>query len=288
MSTSYGFNLNETEGNAPPSYQEAYSTSFQAPGHITKEEYFRQIIEKYEISRTYADKLQVLQGFKIVFVFDDSGSMKTVLDDSPLNKNNTLMKAKRWDELQYFANISIEIASLFDSNGCDVYFLNKGLVRNVAHSSQLASYFASGPGGYTPLTNTFNSVLSNNIEAIKEKKLLVLIVTDGEPTNTSGDVDVKAFKKCLLNRNPIEKIFVTIVACTDDDTSIDYMNKWDRDIKNLDVVDDFRNERLQIRKIKGNNVNFSYGDYVVKSLIGSIDPSLDKQDEKNAEKCIIV
>jgi len=151
---------------APPSYQEVQHT----PQQTSREDIFRSIIQKYEISRTYSDKLQILQGFKIVFIFDDSGSMKSTLDDSPLNKTSSLMKATRWDELRYFANISIELASIFDSNGCDVYFLNKGLVRNVQHANQLVNYFHSGPSGYTPLTNTFNSVLSDNVQAIKEKK----------------------------------------------------------------------------------------------------------------------
>ena len=100
--------------------------------------------------------------------------------------------------------------------------------------NQLVNYFHSGPSGYTPLTNTFNSVLSDNVQAIKEKKLLIICVTDGEPTNTSGDVDIKEFKKCLTNRYPIDRIFVTIVACTDEDESIDYLNKWDRQIKQIE------------------------------------------------------
>jgi hypothetical protein len=42
-----------------------------------------------------------------------------------------------------------------------------------------------------------------------------------------------------MNRHPIDRIFVTIVACTDEDHSIEYLNKWDRMIKHLDVVDDY-------------------------------------------------
>lgn len=57
-------------------------------------------------------------------------------------------------------------------------------------------------------------------------------------------------------------------------------------IGNLDVCDDFRSERTQIRKVNGSKAPFSYGDYVVKCLIGSIDPELDRQDEKS-KKCII-
>ncbi len=54
-------------------------------------------------------------------------------------------------------------------------------------------------------------------------------------------------------------------------------------LKNLDVIDDFRSEREEVMRKKGNGVRFSFGDYVVKSLIGSIDKSMDYLDEK--EKC---
>ena len=57
--------------------------------------------------------------------------------------------------------------------------------------------------------------------------------------------------------------------------------EWDRQIKNLDVVDDFRSERVEIKKKEGMAFRFSFGDYVVKSLIGSIDPTLDRMDEQN-------
>ena len=58
---------------------------------------------------------------------------------------------------------------------------------------------------------------------------------------------------------------------------------------NLDVCDDYRAERKQIVKRNGKSFSFSYGDYVVKSLIGSIDQTLDKQDEKKkSEKCSIL
>ncbi len=86
--------------------------------------------------------------------------MKSSLEDSPLNVPGNLLNASRWDELQYFANISIEIASVFDENGCDVHFLNKGPFKGITSASQLSEVFSQGPRGYTPLTKTLNSVLT--------------------------------------------------------------------------------------------------------------------------------
>lgn len=108
----------------PPNYQSVAEDGQQQGVHrvnpelfASREEKYRDIVNKHEINIEYAQRLQLLQGYKIVFVFDDSGSMNTPLSESPLNNQDTLLKATRWDELQYFAKISVEIATLFDPEG---------------------------------------------------------------------------------------------------------------------------------------------------------------------------
>jgi hypothetical protein len=103
-----------------------------------------------------------------------------------------------------------------------------------------------------------------------------MIVTDGEPTDLNGKVNIKQFKDCLLSRP--DNVYTTIAACTDDDESVEYLNNWDKQIPRLDISDDFRSERVQIKKLKGQDYSFTFGDYIVKSLIGSIDPDLDVLD----------
>ena len=58
-----------------------------------------------------------------------------------------------------------------------------------------------------------------------------------------------------------------------------YLNNWDQTIPRLDVVDDFRSEKLEILRVQGSTFKFSFGDYIVKSLIGAIDPEMDSLDE---------
>ena len=289
-----GFGGVGLDANAPPP---PYKESYYAGGNnnvndqqnsnntnnspLNREDKFREIIRKHEISVEYANRLQQLNGYKVVFIFDDSGSMNTTLQDSPLNTSNTLFRATRWDELQYFSNIALDIASLFDPNGSDVYFLNRSPspVKNVRDPSDLRAYFAQKPNGFTPLSRVLMNVLNdNNANRLGEKKLLIIIATDGEPTNDNGKVNIAEFKSALMSRNP--KCYTTIVVCTDDEESVHYLNKWDRKIPKLDVVDDYRSEREEVKKAKGSHYRFSFGDYVVKSLIGSIDPELDRMDEK--------
>ena len=110
---------------------------------IIIESQFKEIMQKHRISLFFAKKLKNLNSFKIVFILDDSGSMNTILEESPLNKGS--FKATRWDELQEFIRISIEIASVVNPEGCDVYFLNRRMVKNVKKPEEIASSFKKKP-----------------------------------------------------------------------------------------------------------------------------------------------
>jgi hypothetical protein len=165
----------------PPPYQEYVPQQQQQlpTAQPSREDRFGAIIRKYEITRLFASKLQKLNAFKIVFVFDDSGSMSTTLVESPLNHG--LMQASRWDELKYFSNICIEMANIFNPEGCDVHFLNRPVARNVKTPEDLFPYMVNTPGGYTPLTRVVTKVMrENSLQVLMEKKLLVIIVTDGK------------------------------------------------------------------------------------------------------------
>lgn len=122
-------------------------------------------------------------------------------------------------------------------------------------------------------------MLNDNELYVNEQKLLVVIVTDGEPTDEFGKQAIYPFRQALMNRH--KNVYTSIVACTDDATSVEYLNRWDRDLPRLDVVDDFRSERNEIRLAKGEDFPFTFGDYVVKALVGSIDPELDNMDENS-------
>lgn len=247
------------------------------PSQINIERAYRNIIEKYQINRIIANKLQILKKFKISFIFDDSGSMNSILQDSPLNTDS--LKTTRWDELKYFAKISIELAAFFNQDGCDIYFLNRepSLVKNIKRADELDEYFKERPEGPTPLTKTLKRVLTDDLMRQDDRKLLIIICTDGEPTDLNGQVNIEEFRRCLESRK--NDVYTTIVACTDNQSSVAYLNEFDCKLRNLDVVDDYRSELQEVRKVQGNRFSFTFGDYVVKSLIGSIDLTLDHLDE---------
>ncbi len=94
------------------------------------------VLERYDITGIFAQKLNLLKGFKLVLILDDSTSMREVL-----NKGQT-----KWDELKESVRIVLDIANGFKVE-CDVLFLNRMGLRNVKNISQLEQQFINEPYG---------------------------------------------------------------------------------------------------------------------------------------------
>ncbi|KAL0216166.1 hypothetical protein P9112_008350 [Eukaryota sp. TZLM1-RC] len=244
----------------------------------TKHERFLQIVRNFEISEQMAMYLRRLEAFDIVIIGDDSGSMNT--PQVPIHSSAPSMT--RWDELKSQVSVISQLATALDSDGIDIYFLNSPGMHNVNCPAHVNSLFQRRPAGVTPLTRVFNQVIADKQHVIGGpeacKKLLVIIITDGQPSNEQGYPDIRPFKRALQTKP--DNVFVSIVACTDDQSTMSYLNDWDDSIPNLDVIDDYVSERQEIREAQGHSFPFSYGDYIVKILCGPIVPELDQLDSK--------
>ena len=256
---------------------------YQNPARLEK---FKNIIIKYEINYDFAFRLRAIEGFSIVMILDDSSSMYTPIIDrertnlSPFNRLPT-----RWDEMRHVASIIVDLASTLDPDGVDIYFLNRPPLLHINDSSQLNETFSRLPNGPTPLTRALHEVLNAKRAQILDRKLLILIATDGIPTDDRGESDLKRLETVLrTERLPsIDRIYVTFIACTNDLQSVGFLNQFDKRIPYVDVMDDYQSERAEILAVQGKHFPFSYGDYVVKVLMGSIDPWFDQLDEKKVK-----
>ncbi len=256
----------------PPYYPGALNYQDIDPGiPEDKMERFRHVVEKFGISMLFAMRLRELDGYEIVIICDDSGSMSL-----PVSKpNDPFIKVEtRWQEAQRSIKIIVDVASIFDPDGIDVYYLNRLPILNVTKSEQLDLYpnFYQAPSGSTPLGETINKVL--NAKRQCERNLLLIVFTDGEPNN------MDLFKQSLKHRNPVDKIFVSLVACTDDDNAVGYLNGLDKLIPNTDTNDDYYSELKEIKRVQGPNFTFTFGDYICKILLGAVCPYFDKLDEE--------
>jgi len=246
---------------------------------------FTSFVREYEISNEYAIKLRQLEGYDIVFICDDSGSMKTKVTTPNTKKFDDVMTT-RWDEMKNIVSTVTKLSMILDDDGIDVYFLNREPLMGVTSQEQLDIIFAVPPSGYTPILKTLKQVIKDKSRALAEKKLLIILATDGQPTSENGSnadsngitETQKLYDFLATGRNPQNKIHTTILACTDDDDVMEYLEDWDSTLQNFDIVDDYYSERNRIQEAQGKSYRFSFGDYIVKILLGSIDKTIGSID----------
>jgi hypothetical protein len=280
LNTRYPENVNPSppEFSREPSAPPASAPYYDPEAELIQKLY--SVAARYEIQEEFIKAIKMLFGWEIVLLLDDSGSMNQQSDSPPTSSAYSTFS--RWDELKRIVEHIMFIATTLDTDGIDLYFLNRSPVKNVSSLDQVNHIFSTGPGGQTPLITAFNTILREKAHILTERKLLVLIITDGEP-NDYGNNSVSEFGKCLQNKP--DNVYVGIVACTGDKQTMKYLNNFDNDkrIKNFDVCDDYNNEREEILAVQGQDFRFSFGDYVVKCILGSSNKYFDNLDQVNVK-----
>ncbi len=221
------------------------------------------ICNKYEISDYIKEDLKMASSHEIILICDDSGSMRT-----PSDYGKT-----RWDELKDVSEIIIDIAGILDSSGIDIYFLNREDLLEVKSSKYLKT-FNDPPTGSTPLTKCLAKVMDK--KTIKPK--LIIIATDGLPTNGSI-IDTTSFSNLLKSRDSINNK-ICILACTNQNDVMEFLNKLDKTIDHLDVIDDYQSEKKEVLAVQGKHTKYSFGDHICRLILSPIIPEYDLMDEK--------
>ena len=263
---------------APPSGLVAPSTT------DTRLERLQALAGQFEIRSDWVLKLRQLESFEVVCLCDDSGSMSTVSlggggGSRVANPYGPL--PTRWTELQGTLSILLQLCTALTPS-IDLYFLNRPPILGVTNPSQVEVAFQAPPHGFTPLSKAFRYIMAAKRATLGEKKLLVLIFTDGQPTDDHGRTDIHTFLNDLSSKP--NGVYVQVVACTDDEQAVAYLNEIDGDIPDLDVCDDYISEKKEVLDAQGKAFLFSFGDYVTKCLLGPIDSYFDALDEKVPKK----
>ena len=242
---------------------------------LTKAEKVQQLLSKYDLNPVISEKLGILSNFEIALIIDDSGSMNTPLNDGSGH-------ATRWDELKSVMKIVLDIALTFDDDGIDMYFLNRENVYGVTSYEQIEYTMSIPPSGVTNLKGTSEQLYSDYTN--HSKKVLQVICTDGLPTNGFGNPDINGFTECIKKRN-CDKFYISILACSDNDKDVGYLEKLDKTVKNVDILDDYISEKKQVLKVQGRKFKYEFNDHIVRLLLGPIIPELDALDEYPLSGC---
>lgn len=220
------------------------------------------ILIKYDATTDKAEDLLVLKDYDIVIIADDSGSMSASLPTG----------GTRWSELKETVTQILEIACCFDADGTDIYFLNRGDVKGVAKSDdpRLVDKFAKPPGGSTPLAKALERMIKDQSGS---KPLLVLIATDGVPDGGAASV-IPVIKSSIAGRL---KARYQLLACSDREADIKWMNDLDDQFKEVDCTDDYESEKAEVLRVGLVN-KFSRCDWLMKALLGPISKKYDALD----------
>ena len=82
-------------------------------------ERLRAVCQTNEIRPDFVPKLRQLEGYDIVVLIDDSGSMNTPTGKAPVG-DAFARSPTRWSEVQQFANRVVELATCLDPDGVDL------------------------------------------------------------------------------------------------------------------------------------------------------------------------
>jgi len=240
---------------------------------------FLTVCRQYEIHGLFAQYLRTLINYKVVLIADDSGSMRT----------QTNYGERRWDELCRFVTTVFSVTEAIENSPLDVHFLNRGSIVGVQQLAQITQAFVQPPEGWTPLVPVLRHVLQQSYDETYIGRIII-ICTDGEPTDEHNRCNPTQLYQVLQQERRATD-YVTFLACTDDDAAIEYLNRWDVLLPRLDVVDDYQNEKREVLRAQGHHFSFTFGEYVVKILLGSVIPALDRLDEGvsvDCQGCILV
>ena len=131
------------------------------------------------------------------------------------------------------------------------------------------------------LDETINSIIKQDFNKWK------LYIIDGFSNDNSFNV-LKKYEKenkiknlkylWLINKNH-NKFYISFLACSDDDCDIEYLNELDRNVPNVDTLDDYNSEKKEVLRIQGADFKYTFSEHIVRLLLGPICFELDSLDE---------
>lgn len=240
-----------------------------------------EVLAQFEITIAQANDLVVLQDYEIIVIADDSGSMKNIA--APIKERKKKgVNPTRWDELKSTIGAIVEIATCFIETGIDIHFLNRDPLMGVKsiNDASLSDCFAAPPEGATPLTEKLEMVVKK-YTAERDRKLLIFILTDGEPNDGRESFCKKM--RGFLDADSAHRIRVQIMACTCNETEIEWLNRLDSEFQEVDVTDDYYAEKVEVLK-KGKAEKFTRGDWCMKAMLGPVSHKFDIWDESLKKK----
>ncbi|VEU35453.1 unnamed protein product [Pseudo-nitzschia multistriata] len=196
-----------------------------------------------------------------IWVVDNSGSMKKRdghrISENKRTKQPFLLECTRWAEMQdtveYHARMAAQLESptvfrLLNkaSTGQQQFSIGERGHQFIQEDLNIAleTIWRTVPNGKTPLVEHIYQIRSvimpiRNSLCQDGQKVVVVIATDGLPTDSSGTICLERFKVALRSLLQLP-ILLVIRLCTDMKSVVKFYHKLDADLEyKLEVLDDF-------------------------------------------------
>ena len=142
--------------------------------------------------------------------------------------------------------------------------MNRDGLTGVKDPMQLAPLFAQPPRGGTPMISMFRKMY--NLYANEPGRVLLILVTDGEPSDGSYN---DLFN--VLNNKPAN-FYVSFVECNDNEEEMDYLTGWDTRLARFHNQEDYGEELRLVRQVQGPATKFTRANYVQMIVLSPIYP----------------
>jgi len=239
---------------------------------------FRDLAARWSMPLELALDLAALALYDVVIVADDSGSMA-------FEENG-----ERIEDLKMIAQKVSEVATLFDDDGILVRFMNSDVqgngIRSPADVSSLLGEVQYS--GLTPLATSLQSkVLGPIVFSLAgsgqlAKPVLVITITDGEPTDNPKDLVVNVIKDAqsrLAAQYGPKAVAFEFCQVGKDQRAQAFLARLDTDPQVGGSIDCTSYYEMESAEYVRRGINLSPQLWLVKMMCGAIDPSYDEADE---------
>ncbi|MFI0434131.1 MAG: hypothetical protein ACH350_00185 [Parachlamydiaceae bacterium] len=234
---------------------------------------------KYQIPMGLANKLSILSEYQLQFIVDDSSSMS----------NRSSGSESRWEEAKRNIREMLEICSCIPTGPIEIRFLNQQenvirIERQGKHPEiflreaydQIDRAFARGPRGSTPIHACFQQAFQRLNPANQPTSFYFF--GDGVPDG--GKSEEQQVFELLRKRPGAERSPFTLIACSNKEQDVKWMNEAEEIAPYCSAIDDFQAERNEVMGDQGSVFPYTQGVFHVCRLVGPLCPDdLDAIDE---------
>ncbi|KIY91626.1 hypothetical protein MNEG_16338, partial [Monoraphidium neglectum] len=197
---------------------------------------------------------------------------------------------ERIDDLRVILGRAAEVATLFDDDGILVRFMNSPVegngIRSAADASALLGQVRFS--GTTPLASSMRSrvlepvVFSLAARGELAKPVLVISITDGEPTDTPRDAILQVIRDARARLAPQygpKPVAFQFAQVGRDARAQAFLGKLDKDPTVGDIIDCTSYFEQEAEEYARKGVTLSVEAWLLKLMVGAIDPTYDAEDE---------